>query len=120
MLCDVAKKKNKKNGVNLMTIHASKGLENKVVFLLGVDNDVLPSSKAETELEEVNLMYVGLTRAKNIMYITSTNPSKFYKELNCIDITQQDVIDNITNQEVEEQPKPVKSRLAELLKNNKK
>ena len=114
------KKKNKKNGVNLMTIHASKGLENKVVFLLGVDNDVLPSSKAETELEEVNLMYVGLTRAKNIMYITSTNPSKFYKELNCIDITQQDVIDNITNQEVEEQPKPVKSRLAELLKNNQK
>lgn len=114
------KKRNKKNGVNLMTIHASKGLENKVVFLLGVDNDVLPSSKSETELEEVNLMYVGLTRAKNIMYITSTNPSKFYKELNCIDITQQDIIDNITNQEVEEQPKPVKSRLAELLKNNKK
>ena len=102
-----------------MSIHSSKGLENKAVFLLGVDNDVLPSSKAESIMEEVNLMYVGLTRAKNIMYITSTNPSKFYKELNCIDITQQGVIDK-NDKGNEEQPKPVKSRLAELLKNNQK
>jgi len=58
------------NSVNLMTIHASKGLEFKCVFLIGVEDGVLPSLQSEDVEEERRLFYVGLTRAKEILYLT--------------------------------------------------
>ncbi|MGG3987481.1 3'-5' exonuclease [Bacillus smithii] len=63
------KKKSKKNSVKLMTIHASKGLEFKHVFLIGVEDGSFPHENSEL-LDEARLFYVGVTRAKENLYIS--------------------------------------------------
>lgn len=54
--------------VNLMTFHTAKGLEFDKVFLVGVENDILPSGQSQDDTrkmdEECRLFYVGITRAK--------------------------------------------------------
>ncbi|MBO4943841.1 MAG: UvrD-helicase domain-containing protein [Muribaculaceae bacterium] len=83
--------------VTLMTIHASKGLEFRNVFIVGVEEDLLPSSMAQgsaAEIEEERrLLYVAMTRAKEfcmLSYATSrfrngqttfTRPSRFLGEI---------------------------------------
>jgi len=59
--------------VKLMTIHASKGLEFPVVFLMGLNESILPHVKAvepEDIEEERRLCYVGMTRAMDVLHIT--------------------------------------------------
>lgn len=71
------------DAVNMMTIHASKGLEFKYVFLVGFENTILPSKRSlefggKQLTEERRLAYVGITRAKQDLYITySQNRSLF-------------------------------------------
>lgn len=71
--------------ISVLSIHESKGLEFDVVFLIGVNNDVLPSKRENTifELEEERrLMFVAVTRAKKRIYISSnTRKSEFIKEM---------------------------------------
>ncbi|MCX6496807.1 MAG: ATP-binding domain-containing protein, partial [Rhodoluna sp.] len=58
------------------TIHAAKGLEYKAVFIIGAIEGYLPISYAKTELqiaEEQRLFYVGVTRAKDSLFITWAN-----------------------------------------------
>lgn len=62
--------------VNLMTIHASKGLEFEVVFLMGASNGVFPSPKCVTNKqmeEERRLFYVAITRAKHMLRISGAS-----------------------------------------------
>ena len=74
------------DGVNLMTIHLSKGLEFDAVFIAGCSEGVLPhhrSYNTNEELEEERrLMYVGVTRAAKKLFLSFSNiPSRFLYEI---------------------------------------
>lgn len=59
--------------VALMTLHSSKGLEYKCVFITGLENDIIPLYRAKTPEEveeEKRLLYVGMTRAKHRLFLT--------------------------------------------------
>ena len=88
-----------KSMVSLMTMHASKGLEFKVVFLAGIEDHIIPSARALEEDnrnidEERRLFYVAITRAREKLYINysdtrrdregkekTTLPSRFLEEI---------------------------------------
>ncbi len=88
----------KENSVKLMTIHASKGLEFKNVFIIRIVDGILPSAKVKTPEgmeEERRLFYVAITRAKDKLYLSDTMldyneldnmPSRFLKELDLNEI----------------------------------
>tara|TARA_Y100001970_G_scaffold7375_1_gene8457 strand:- start:20889 stop:22916 length:2028 start_codon:yes stop_codon:yes gene_type:complete len=86
--------------VNLMTMHASKGLEFDVVFLPGWEEGLFPHQKSMEEKgqngleEERRLAYVGITRAKKVAHI-SFSLNRFY---------QGDWIDSISSRFIEELP----------------
>ena len=85
------------DGVTLMTLHSAKGLEFPVVFLIGVEEDLLPVSGIQGEAsdleEERRLAYVGITRARESLWITRAaartrrgrleprTPSRFLEDL---------------------------------------
>lgn len=75
--------------VKISTMHSTKGLEFKVVFIISINDGVIPyqneSSDDEDkaiESDERKLLYVGMTRANEILYLSSSvKPSKFIKEI---------------------------------------
>lgn len=97
LVSDAGQYKEDKDSVNLMTLHSAKGLEFKVVFIVGMEEGVFPhmrSFESLSELEEERrLCYVGITRAKIKLYLlgclrrtlygstTSSMESRFIKEI---------------------------------------
>ena len=88
------------DAVSLTTMHGSKGLEYKVVFLINAVNGVTPNKNAETALElqeERRMFYVAMTRAKDQLYIIKpetyyedkAEPSPYYKQMLKICKTEQ-------------------------------
>ncbi len=76
--------KDDNTAVNLMTMHSSKGLEFKVVFLCGIEDNIIPSKRAlEEDMrnidEERRLFYVALTRAREKLYINYANARQDYE-----------------------------------------
>ncbi len=85
------------NGVKLMTVHASKGLEFKYVFIVGLEQDLFPHARGGATKEDVEeerrLFYVALTRAEHKLYISYAqvrtifgmrqinNPSEFLSDI---------------------------------------
>ncbi len=71
--------------ISLMTLHSAKGLEFPVVFIAGLEEGVLPYCKAmesECEIaEERRLFYVGMTRAKDILWLTGASKRRLYAKL---------------------------------------
>ena len=97
LIADISNHTEDGNSVTLMTLHSAKGLEFPVVFLVGMEEGIFPHniSLMEDNLEEERrLCYVGITRAKDRLYITnakrrmlygkdnSNMPSRFIAEIN--------------------------------------
>jgi DNA helicase-2/ATP-dependent DNA helicase PcrA len=65
-----------------MTLHSAKGLEFPVVFIIGLEEGVLPYFKAMDNADEINeerrLFYVGMTRARDILWLTGASKRKLY------------------------------------------
>lgn len=97
LVSDLDSMEDNSNNVTLMTLHAAKGLEFPVVFITGMDEGIFPSQRtlntpSEVE-EERRLMYVGITRAKEKLYLVGAkrrqmwgeykyyNPSRFIEEI---------------------------------------
>ncbi len=88
LLSDVDKTEDTDNAVTLMTIHSSKGLEFKNVFLVGMEDGLFPSyrsidSEDPLELEEERrLCYVAITRAEENLFITNAKVRTLYGKTN--------------------------------------
>ena len=104
LIADISEHKEEKDAVTLMTVHSAKGLEFDCVFLCGMEEGIFPhqnsfGSEAEIE-EERRLCYVGITRARKVLYLTNAHsrilygreqvnpPSRFIKEIdkNLLDV----------------------------------
>ena len=97
LVADISEHKEEKDAVTLMTIHSAKGLEFDCVFLCGMEEGIFPhqnSFESDAEIEEERrLCYVGITRARNVLYLTNAHsrilygreqvnpPSRFIKEI---------------------------------------
>lgn len=97
LLSDIDNYDDSEDAVTLMTLHSAKGLEFPVVFIAGFEEGIFPSAKSKNEVdgieEERRLCYVGITRAKNLLYLSSAKermmfgnsmflrPSSFLKEI---------------------------------------
>ena len=112
LVSDVEEYKDDPNRVSLMTIHSVKGLEFNYVFIVGLEEGILPhinSMLSNSELEEERrLCYVALTRAKDDLYLVNARermlygkvsinqPSRFISEIN------DDLIESLSKVEKQE------------------
>ena len=114
---DDANAKENSEKISLMTMHAAKGLEFPVIFITGLEEGILPHAKSLLEPsaleEERRLCYVGITRAKEKLYLSwagrrtlfgeiqANIPSRFLKELpeECVEI--RDISDTYDDRENE-------------------
>ncbi|MBQ3021534.1 MAG: UvrD-helicase domain-containing protein [Bacilli bacterium] len=81
LISDMANHKEDNDEVTLMTIHSAKGLEFDVVFLIGMEEGIFPHTMSLMENgveEERRLCYVGITRARERLYITNAKRRMLY------------------------------------------
>ncbi len=88
--------------VQLMTLHASKGLEFPHVYIMGMEEELMPhrnSIEADTIEEERRLMYVGITRAKRTLTLTYAGKRRQYGE--ATDTTHSRFLDELPSDDIE-------------------
>ncbi len=109
LISDMGNYQNVDDAVTLMTLHSAKGLEFKAVFLMGMEEGIFPHANSFYEQdgleEERRLCYVGITRAKEYLYLTNAKrriiygkesinpPSRFIDEID------HDLIEETANNE---------------------
>ncbi len=86
LVSDIDEAELKEESVTLMTLHAAKGLEFPVVFLVGMDQGIFPTSRSlynEVQMEEERrLCYVGITRAEQHLFLIHARLRMLYGETN--------------------------------------
>ncbi|OGF52987.1 MAG: hypothetical protein A2Z21_08465 [Candidatus Fraserbacteria bacterium RBG_16_55_9] len=107
LLSDIDRYSGEEGRVALMTLHASKGLEFDCVFIIGLEENLLPHSRSVAEEmleEERRLLYVGMTRARRRLYLSFAHqrslygsvalnaPSRFLSELPSEDLAMVEVV----------------------------
>ncbi len=82
LVADITEHKEDDDAITLMTLHSAKGLEFKVVFMIGMEEGLFPHQNSFTEEggleEERRLCYVGITRAKERLYLTNAKKRMLY------------------------------------------
>ncbi|WP_279082456.1 DNA helicase PcrA [Lactobacillus apis] len=123
LLSDQDDLENNDDQVALMTLHAAKGLEFPVVFLVGMEDGLFPLSRALLEddqlEEERRLAYVGITRAKEKLFLTNAYsrmmfgrmqnnpPSRFLEEIDVDDLDMQNSVpEGVRNSDFQVQTAP--------------
>jgi len=83
-LVEAGPRKQTKNAVTLMTLHAAKGLEFPTIFIVGMEEGLFPHSRSLMDVnqleEERRLAYVGITRAKEVIYLTYASSRLYFGE----------------------------------------
>ena len=112
LVSDTGQYSNSDDVVTLMTLHSAKGLEFKVVFIVGMEEGIFPhvrSFESESELEEERrLCYVGITRAKTKLYLLSARQRTIFGNTSgCVESRFIKEIDkdtlNITDETIKEE-----------------
>jgi ATP-dependent DNA helicase Rep len=88
--------------VQMLTMHAAKGLEYPTVFMIGVEEEILPhrnSIESDDIEEERRLAYVGITRARENLIITYANQRKQFGEM--LDTTPSRFIDELPSEHIQ-------------------
>ena len=129
-LTDLMNEKDEKKmfGVTLISLHSSKGLEFPVVFIVGVEEDILPHKKSVGDVEEERrLFYVGITRAMKELFITHTthrikygkdvpsNPSRFIEEIPVEVLKKIDRFEKETPEQAENSAKAFFANIKDML-----
>ena len=124
----------KKSGVTLITLHAAKGLEYPVVFLVGLEEGILPHKRSleeGTRDEERRLLYVGITRAQELLTMTycstrvkwgkqeACEPSSFIREMNPDWIQEEDYDDLMSAEATDEELRGFFSEMSALLEDDR-
>ncbi|MGO9378208.1 MAG: ATP-dependent helicase [Dissulfurispiraceae bacterium] len=122
------KEEKKSFGVTLISLHSSKGLEFPVVFIVGVEEDIIPHKKAVGDVEEERrLFYVGITRAMRELFITHTvhrkkygknvpsNTSRFIEEIPVEVMRKVDRFEKETPEQAENSAKAFFANIKEML-----
>ena len=86
LIADISEHQTNEDVVTLMTLHSAKGLEFPVVFLSGMEDGIFPHQNSLNEAggieEERRLCYVGITRAKERLYLTNARSRMLYGHIN--------------------------------------
>lgn len=107
--------------VQLLTLHASKGLEFPQVFLMGMEEELLPhrnSIEADTIEEERRLAYVGITRAQQQLTLTLTKQRKTYGEM--LNSTPSRFLDELPQEDLKWEGRNVEEETVEDKQQRKK
>ena len=112
---DIDGMEDSEDSVTLMTLHSAKGLEFPVVFLVGLEEGIFPGNKSIGEPKEIEeerrLFYVGITRAKQYLYLTcskkrtifgSTSYNQISRFINEIPSDLLDGYENLNDSKIEE------------------
>lgn len=113
LVSDIDSMNDENGAVALMTMHSAKGLEFPVVFMIGMEENIFPTSRAKNDLstsameEERRLCYVGMTRAKQKLYLVNARMrtlfgnESFNRASRFIDEIPEELIDSESKKKAE-------------------